>query len=92
MNPGQVLPRHFARRQVLDILRDEASSLLKFVKSLVEILRFFEFKTRARKPDERPSNPATGAWQRGRAAGVGAERWSCSRMAASAARQTPASN
>ena len=49
MHPGQMLPRHFPRGQVLHILRDQARGFLKFVKGFVEtlefvVLRFLEFE------------------------------------------------
>src|SRR5271170_3464316 len=44
MDPGQMLSRHFARGQVINVLWNQSGRLFKFVESLVQILRLFEFE------------------------------------------------
>jgi len=78
MKAGEMLAHEFARGQVFEVLRNEASGFLEFVEGLIEILRiiilrFFKF--------EAAGEGLAGGFQvfrwtmaTGRAAGVGTER------------------
>ena len=80
MQPGQMLPRDLPRGEVLDVLRDQASGFLKFVKGLVEILqivvlRFLEFEA-AREGLAGSLQVFLRTVAGGRPSGIGAERGS----------------
>src|ERR1035437_9073034 len=75
-----MLPRKLPRGEVLDVLRHQAGSFLKFVKGLVEILqivalRFLKLEA-AREGLAGSFQVFLGTVADGRAAGIGAERGS----------------
>ncbi len=74
LEPGKTLSCQFTRCQVVCVLRDQAGRFLKFVQSLVQILRFLEFDP-ARESVSGRLQVFRRAVTGGRPLGIGTERW-----------------